>query len=53
MGATPNEGSATAERVASLMPQLEEELARLVAIPSVSSAGFPEPRPATARSPMS
>ena len=34
----------TAERVASLMPQLEEELVRLVAIPSVSAAGFPEPR---------
>jgi acetylornithine deacetylase/succinyl-diaminopimelate desuccinylase-like protein len=35
-----------AERVMVLMPQLEEELARLVAIPSVSAAGFPEPRQA-------
>ena len=34
----------TAERVAALMPQLEEDLARLVAIPSVSAPGFPEPR---------
>ena len=32
------------ERVAAVMPQLEEELARLVAIPSVSATGFPEPR---------
>src|SRR4249920_612716 len=28
--------------VASLMPQLKEDLARLVAIPSISSLGFPE-----------
>ena len=32
------------ERVAALMPQLEEDLARLVAIPSVSSSGYAEPR---------
>ena len=49
MGANPDDGvtakdSSTADRVAALMPQLEEELARLVAIPSVSAAGFPEPR---------
>jgi acetylornithine deacetylase/succinyl-diaminopimelate desuccinylase-like protein len=43
MGAKPHEG-VTAERVNALMPQLEEEFARLVAIPSVSAAGFPEPR---------
>ncbi len=36
--------SSLSERVTALMPQLEEELARLVAIPSVSAAGFPEPR---------
>ena len=30
--------------IGSLMPGLEEELARLVAIPSVSSPGYPEPR---------
>src|SRR6185436_14137143 len=36
--------SSSSERVTALMPQLEEELARLVAIPSVSAAGFPEPR---------
>ena len=28
--------------VASLMPQLKEELAQLVAIPSVSASGYPE-----------
>jgi acetylornithine deacetylase/succinyl-diaminopimelate desuccinylase-like protein len=33
-----------AQRVSALMPQLEDELARLVAIPSVSAPGFPEPR---------
>jgi len=32
----------TSERVTSLMPQLKAELARLVAIPSVSAAGYPE-----------
>ncbi len=31
-----------AATVASLMPQLKDDLARLVAIPSVSAAGFPE-----------
>jgi cysteinylglycine-S-conjugate dipeptidase len=36
--------SLLADRVRALMPQLEEELARLVAIPSVSAPGFPEPR---------
>ena len=36
--------SSLSERVTALMPQLEEELAQLVAIPSVSAAGFPEPR---------
>jgi acetylornithine deacetylase/succinyl-diaminopimelate desuccinylase-like protein len=34
---------AIAQIVASLMPQLKSELARLVAIPSISAAGFPEP----------
>jgi acetylornithine deacetylase/succinyl-diaminopimelate desuccinylase-like protein len=34
----------TRENVAMLMPQLKDDLARLVAIPSVSSPGFPEPR---------
>jgi acetylornithine deacetylase/succinyl-diaminopimelate desuccinylase-like protein len=33
-----------AERVAALMPQLKADLARLVAIPSISAPGFPEPR---------
>lgn len=32
----------TRENVAALMPQLKDDLARLVAIPSVSSPGFPE-----------
>ena len=32
------------EAVAELMPQLTADLVRLVAIPSVSSSGFPEPR---------
>jgi cysteinylglycine-S-conjugate dipeptidase len=36
--------STTQTTVASLMPQLKDELARLVAIPSVSSPDFPEPR---------
>ena len=36
--------SSLAERVAALMPQLEEDLARLVAIPSISSSGYAEPR---------
>ena len=48
MADKPHESAAVttsiSERVTALMPQLEEELARLVAIPSVSSAGFPEPR---------
>jgi acetylornithine deacetylase/succinyl-diaminopimelate desuccinylase-like protein len=33
-----------AERVRSLLPELKADLARLVAIPSVSAPGFPEPR---------
>jgi acetylornithine deacetylase/succinyl-diaminopimelate desuccinylase-like protein len=33
----------TAQTVASLMPQLKSELARLVAIPSISAPDFPEP----------
>jgi cysteinylglycine-S-conjugate dipeptidase len=33
-----------ADRVSALMPGLKSDLARLVAIPSVSSPGFPEPR---------
>ncbi len=33
-----------ADRVSVLMPELKADLARLVAIPSVSSPGFPEPR---------
>jgi acetylornithine deacetylase/succinyl-diaminopimelate desuccinylase-like protein len=37
----------TRENVANLMPQLKDELARLVAIPSISALGFPaETRPA-------
>jgi acetylornithine deacetylase/succinyl-diaminopimelate desuccinylase-like protein len=36
--------SPVATRVAELMPQLEEDLARLVAIPSVSASGYAEPR---------
>ncbi len=32
----------TRETVATLMPQLKEELARLVAIPSISALGYPE-----------
>jgi acetylornithine deacetylase/succinyl-diaminopimelate desuccinylase-like protein len=42
------EVAATGERLAgsvrSLMPALKDDLARLVAIPSVSSPGYPEPR---------
>jgi acetylornithine deacetylase/succinyl-diaminopimelate desuccinylase-like protein len=34
--------ASAAGEVAALMPQLKEDLARLVAIPSVSAAGFPE-----------
>ena len=34
--------AALSAKVASLMPQLRSELARLVAIPSISSLGFPE-----------
>ena len=41
---TPAAAPGTAQDIRSLMPQLEEELARLVAIPSVSAPGFPEPR---------
>lgn len=37
----PSQGNLT-EIVASLMPQLEDELSALVAIPSVSASGFPE-----------
>ena len=42
MGDKPDDGTAVtnsslADRVAALMPQLKEDLARLVAIPSVSS----------------
>jgi acetylornithine deacetylase/succinyl-diaminopimelate desuccinylase-like protein len=33
-----------ADRVSALMPELKADLARLVAIPSISSPGFPEPR---------
>jgi len=36
--------TAIADRVSALMPQLKADLARLVAIPSISSPGFPEPR---------
>lgn len=32
----------TRENIAVLMPQLKEDLARLVAIPSVSALGYPE-----------
>ena len=49
MHGNPPEGTAAASSsiatvVDSLMPQLEAELAELVAIPSVSAPGFPEPR---------
>ncbi|HEU6443841.1 MAG TPA: M20/M25/M40 family metallo-hydrolase, partial [Gaiellaceae bacterium] len=37
-------GERLAESVRSLMPALKDDLARLVAIPSVSSPGYPEPR---------
>ena len=33
-----------ADRVSAMMPELKSDLARLVAIPSISSPGFPEPR---------
>ena len=33
-----------AETVSALMPGVKSDLARLVAIPSVSSPGYPEPR---------
>jgi hypothetical protein len=33
-----------AETVSELMPALQSDLARLVAIPSISSPGYPEPR---------
>ena len=36
------EDASSAETVASLMPKLKADLARLVAIPSVSGAGYPE-----------
>ncbi|MGH3023316.1 MAG: M20/M25/M40 family metallo-hydrolase [Gaiellaceae bacterium] len=36
--------SATAEVVQAAMPRLRDELAQLVAIPSISAPGFPEPR---------
>jgi acetylornithine deacetylase/succinyl-diaminopimelate desuccinylase-like protein len=36
--------AAIADRVTALMPELKADLARLVAIPSLSSPGFPEPR---------
>ncbi|HYK07541.1 MAG TPA: M20/M25/M40 family metallo-hydrolase, partial [Gaiellaceae bacterium] len=36
--------SSIAGLVRGLMPQLQEDLTRLVAIPSVSSSGYPEPR---------
>jgi cysteinylglycine-S-conjugate dipeptidase len=40
-------GGPTLESVAALLPQLKDDLARLVAFPSVSAAGFPaETRPA-------
>jgi acetylornithine deacetylase/succinyl-diaminopimelate desuccinylase-like protein len=47
---TGTSASTMAEKVHSLFPQLKEELARLVAIPSVSASGFPEEtRPALLR----
>ena len=36
--------SSPTDIVGSLMPQLRSDLERLVRIPSVSSAGYPEPR---------
>jgi acetylornithine deacetylase/succinyl-diaminopimelate desuccinylase-like protein len=49
VGERPDSGAAAtnsllSERVTALMPRLEEELARLVTIRSVSAPGFPEPR---------
>jgi acetylornithine deacetylase/succinyl-diaminopimelate desuccinylase-like protein len=49
VGDMPDSSAAAAnsllsERVTALMPQLEDELAHLVAIRSVSAPGFPEPR---------
>ncbi len=40
----PGDGLTLADKVRSLLPELKTDLARLVAIPSVSSPGFPEPR---------
>jgi len=39
---TEQSGGSMAETVRSLMPQLESDLARLVAIPSISALGYPE-----------
>ena len=41
--------TSTAEKVHALMPQLRADLARLVAIPSISAAGYPEPTHAALR----
>ena len=38
------EPAAIAETVRGLMPQLKSELAELVAVPSISAPGYPEPR---------
>jgi acetylornithine deacetylase/succinyl-diaminopimelate desuccinylase-like protein len=37
-------GNPIAENVAQLMPGLRDDLARLVAVPSISAAGFPQPQ---------
>ena len=41
---TPVQDAATAETVRALMPRLKGELAELVAVPGISSWGYPEPR---------
>jgi cysteinylglycine-S-conjugate dipeptidase len=40
----PLGGDSIATTVAGLMPELKADLARLVAVPSISKPGFPEPR---------
>ena len=42
---SPRTDQPVVDSVPALMPQLKRDLARLVAIPSISSAGYPEPSP--------
>jgi hypothetical protein len=42
---SPRTDQPVVDSVPALMPQLKRDLARLVAIPSTSSAGYPEPSP--------